>query len=33
LRRLEDEVQKVTDTFIESIDNELKKKEADLLEI
>jgi len=30
---LEDEVQKVTDTFIESIDNELKKKEADLLEI
>ena len=33
LRRLEDEVQKVTDTFIESIDNELKKKEADLIEI
>ena len=33
LRRLEDEVQKVTDTFIESIDNELKKKEADLPEI
>jgi ribosome recycling factor len=33
LRRLEEEVQKVTDTFIESVDNELKKKEADLLEI
>ncbi|MGA1761751.1 MAG: ribosome recycling factor [Gammaproteobacteria bacterium] len=33
LRRLEDEVQKVTDKFIEVVDSELKKKEADLLEI
>lgn len=33
LRRLEDEVQKVTDNFIEVVDKELKKKEADLLEI
>lgn len=33
MKRLEAEVQKVTDTFIESIENELKKKEADLSEI
>ncbi|MEK9649923.1 MAG: ribosome recycling factor [Gammaproteobacteria bacterium] len=33
LRRLEEEVQKVTDRFIEEVDSELKKKEADLLEI
>ena len=30
MKRLEAEVQRVTDTFIESIENELKKKEADL---
>ena len=33
MKRLEAEVQRVTDTFIESIENELKKKEADLSEI
>ena len=33
MTRLEAEVQRVTDTFIESIENELKKKEADLSEI
>lgn len=33
MKRLEVEVQRVTDTFIESIENELKKKEADLSEI
>ena len=33
MKRLEAEVQRVTDTFIESIENELKKKEADLAEI
>ena len=33
MKRLEAEVQRVTDTFIDSIENELKKKEADLSEI
>ena len=33
MKKLEAEVQRVTDTFIESIENELKKKEADLSEI
>ena len=33
MKRLEAEVQRVTDTFIESIEIELKKKEADLSEI
>ena len=33
MKRLEAEVQRVTDIFIESIENELKKKEADLSEI
>ena len=33
MKRLEAEVQRVTDTFIQSIENELKKKEADLSEI
>ena len=33
MKRLEAEVQRVTDTFIESIENELKIKEADLSEI
>ncbi len=33
MKRLEAEVQRVTDTFIELIENELKKKEADLSEI
>ena len=33
MKKLEAEVQRVTDTFIQSIENELKKKEADLSEI
>lgn len=33
MKKLESEVQRVTDTFIQSIENELKKKEADLSEI
>ena len=33
MKRLEAEVQRVTNTFIELIENELKKKEADLSEI